>query len=301
MGTHSIEKLLVRYSDAVRVLALSAREVILQALPGAEETVDESARVIGYGYGPGYASLVCTLILSKEGVKLGLNRGAQLPDPAGLLEGTGKVHRYIRLETIADLRPADVKRLLRSADAARRKREQLAGRRTSSMKRMVAAPFAVLALTVACGGPSAPVAGSFSTRVSPDPVVFRQLYPEATGSIFASPPPRDPRFYSATMTLIITADRGVAGHLASVEAELVSSDGVPISAGTYDDSCDFSNDLTGGGDRMVPPNGRLEWCMGRVARPDVTRSYTLRITPRIVDALGNVIAPAENFRVVFRP
>jgi len=53
--------------------------------------------VVGYGYGPGYKGPVCTLILSKTGVKLGLPYAAALSDPDGLLEGTGKVHRFVQL------------------------------------------------------------------------------------------------------------------------------------------------------------------------------------------------------------
>jgi hypothetical protein len=40
-----------------------ARDLFAEALLGAEETLDEAAKVIGYGYGPGYMGLVCTPIL----------------------------------------------------------------------------------------------------------------------------------------------------------------------------------------------------------------------------------------------
>ena len=43
----------------------------------------------------GLSGNVCTLILSKSGVKLGLVHGSELADPNGLLEGSGKVHRNI--------------------------------------------------------------------------------------------------------------------------------------------------------------------------------------------------------------
>ena len=47
--------------------------------------------------------MVSTLILSKAGVKIGLVRGSELDDPRGLLEGTGKVHRYIAAKSATDL------------------------------------------------------------------------------------------------------------------------------------------------------------------------------------------------------
>jgi len=81
----------------VQALFSGARALIHRLLPNVEETADASAPVVGYGYGPGYRGVVCTLILSKSGVKLGLARGAELADPRGLLEGSGKVHRYVAL------------------------------------------------------------------------------------------------------------------------------------------------------------------------------------------------------------
>jgi hypothetical protein len=77
--------------------------------------VDARTAVIGYGYGTGYKHMVCTLILSKGGVKLGLVGGASLPDPRKLLEGSGKVHRYIPLGRPADLRRPGLRPLLHAA------------------------------------------------------------------------------------------------------------------------------------------------------------------------------------------
>lgn len=66
-------------------------------LPDIQVIIDEGAGVIGYGYGPGYKQTICALIPSKKGLKLGFYKGTGLPDPQGLLEGSGKVHRYVAL------------------------------------------------------------------------------------------------------------------------------------------------------------------------------------------------------------
>src|SRR5262245_36560020 len=118
MATATFKKPLMKYRADVQALALSARAFILQSLPGADETVDASPFVAGYGYGAGYKNLICTLLVSKSGVKLGLVGGAELPDPDGLLEGKGKVHRYVQLETASDLKKAGVTRLVQAARAA---------------------------------------------------------------------------------------------------------------------------------------------------------------------------------------
>ncbi|MBI3494240.1 MAG: hypothetical protein HY047_21035 [Acidobacteria bacterium] len=55
-------------------------------------------------------------------MKLGVVRGAELPDPKHLLEGSGKVHRYVALKTRADLKRPGLKPLLKAALAAWKRR-----------------------------------------------------------------------------------------------------------------------------------------------------------------------------------
>ena len=71
MTSRSAEVILKSYSPEVQAEANNARRLLLKLLPGAEESVDPSAAVLSYGYDPGYRGMVCTLILSKSGVKLG--------------------------------------------------------------------------------------------------------------------------------------------------------------------------------------------------------------------------------------
>jgi hypothetical protein len=118
MSRTTLDQLLSKYPADVQALAISARKFILDTLPKADESLDESAGVLGYGYGPGYKGLICTLILSKSGVKLGLAHGAELPDPDRLLAGTGKVHRYVQLRATSDIKKPGVARLLKAARAA---------------------------------------------------------------------------------------------------------------------------------------------------------------------------------------
>ncbi|HSE44047.1 MAG TPA: hypothetical protein VLA89_01830 [Gemmatimonadales bacterium] len=119
--------LLASYPKEVQNTARAARQLILELIPGAVEVVDTKTAVVGYGYGTGYKDLVCTLILSKGGVKLGLVGGASLPDPRKLLEGSGKVHRYVPLGRPADLRRPGLRPLLHATLSGWRRRS-MAGR-----------------------------------------------------------------------------------------------------------------------------------------------------------------------------
>ena len=90
------------YPENIRMLVRHARGLLREWLPGAKETDDSSARLFGYGYGPGYRGTICPLILSKSGAKLGIPGGASLTDPHNLLRGAGKVHRHVPLKAAED-------------------------------------------------------------------------------------------------------------------------------------------------------------------------------------------------------
>ncbi len=122
-----VQRLLARYPHEVQELAQELRKLVMEAVPGCLEMVDRSAKVIGYGYGAGYKDLICTIMPSKGGVKLGVVRGADLPDPKQLLEGQGKVHRHVEFKDSNDLRKPGIKPLLKAAVAAWKRRTAAGG------------------------------------------------------------------------------------------------------------------------------------------------------------------------------
>lgn len=58
MATTTFESLLSKYPAEVRALAAGARTFIREILAKAEESLDEAAGVVGYGYGAGYKGLI---------------------------------------------------------------------------------------------------------------------------------------------------------------------------------------------------------------------------------------------------
>ncbi len=94
---------------------MRTRDLVLQILPGVLEQVDRPAKIIGYSFSNRYADVICTIMPTKSAVNLGIARGAKLPDPRGLLVGTGKLHRHVKLTGIADLKRPGLKPLLKVA------------------------------------------------------------------------------------------------------------------------------------------------------------------------------------------
>jgi hypothetical protein len=121
-ASQNVDAFLSSYPEQVQETASAARRLLKGMLPGVAETVDESAKLLGYGYGPGYKGALFTLIMSKTGVKLGIVRGAELADPKHLMAGTGKVHRHVQLRSPDDIKRPGLNQLLESAVAAWRKR-----------------------------------------------------------------------------------------------------------------------------------------------------------------------------------
>ena len=97
----------------VRPLALGLYDKLAAAFPAAVVTTD--AENIGFGTDAGYKGLIFTVTPRKSYVTLGIARAADLPDPAGLLEGSGKIHRHVKLRTPADLDRPEVDALIIAA------------------------------------------------------------------------------------------------------------------------------------------------------------------------------------------
>ncbi len=100
----------------VRALALQTRALIKEIMPEVVEVPWPRQQVIGYGVGPKKMSEhFCYISVHKDHVNLGFNYGSELPDPDGLLEGSGKLLRHIRIASQDDLARPTVRRLIEVA------------------------------------------------------------------------------------------------------------------------------------------------------------------------------------------
>ena len=99
----------------VHAIALKVREVILQVTPDLIEEVDLPAKLIGYSRDRTYKGTICVIMPLKAAVNLGFARGIDLPDPSGLLAGTGKRARHVKLAQIEDVDQPALRTLIEAA------------------------------------------------------------------------------------------------------------------------------------------------------------------------------------------
>ena len=111
----TVEDILSRFDEDTATLAARLRKFLLEELKDIIEIPDNSINLVGYGYGTGYKDLICTLLVSKQGVKLGFYKGSELPDPQKLLTGTGKVHRFVEIKTEQDIKNPALKKIITEA------------------------------------------------------------------------------------------------------------------------------------------------------------------------------------------
>jgi len=115
-----VDQLIASASQPLQALVAHLRATMRRLLPDAVEELDPSATLIGYTYQPGtYKGLIAAIAPHAAHVNLMFSRGVELldHDPTGLLEGTGKKARHIKLTEPAQV-DDDVHQLI--LEAARR-------------------------------------------------------------------------------------------------------------------------------------------------------------------------------------
>ena len=85
----------------------AVRALVKTAVKGSEEYVNPWKIPSFDSNGP-----LCCFMAGKEHVTFAFMRGAALPDPENLLEGTGKGVRHVKLRSVADVKKPGVKKLV---------------------------------------------------------------------------------------------------------------------------------------------------------------------------------------------
>jgi hypothetical protein len=96
----AFETLLAPSNADVSATARALREVVLDAIPAAVQQVDMADRLIAFGSSTAMRDMLFAIIPHAKHVNLQLADGADLPNPDGLIEGTGKRVRHVKVRGI---------------------------------------------------------------------------------------------------------------------------------------------------------------------------------------------------------
>jgi hypothetical protein len=104
------------YDPHIADLALALREIILDEVPDASESIYQVYTVaIWFGFSGKMKDMFCYIATSAGHVNLGFPRGASLPDPNGVLEGEGKTMRHIKFASLEQVERPFVRRYIQAA------------------------------------------------------------------------------------------------------------------------------------------------------------------------------------------
>ena len=126
VDTHgSFDDALAGSSDQVQEIARRLRELIVEVYPDVVEVPWPKQRIVGYGVGPKKMSEhFCYIGAHRDHANLGFYYGAELPDPEGLMEGTGQKLRHIK---VRDTEGIDLSSLRRYVQLALDERKETLG------------------------------------------------------------------------------------------------------------------------------------------------------------------------------
>jgi len=123
VNTHgSFDEALSGSSSHVKEIAKQLRKLIIDLYPEVVEVPWPKQKIIGYGVGPKKMSEhFCYIGAHREHVNLGFYYGAELADPEGLLEGTGKNLRHIKVREVEEVAQPALRHLVQSSLEERKK------------------------------------------------------------------------------------------------------------------------------------------------------------------------------------
>ncbi len=115
-GNGTFEDVIAGKSPDIQEISHAMRTMLADIMPGITEVPRGQQKIAGYGVGEKKLSGNFAYIAPfKKHVNLGFMYGADLDDPASLLEGTGKEIRHIKIRSIKELENPAIRELLEDA------------------------------------------------------------------------------------------------------------------------------------------------------------------------------------------
>lgn len=117
--TKQIAAFIAKFDPTVARLIRATRAAVRKRFPTAIELVYDNYNFLVFGYCSTERASDCVVSVAAaaNGVGLCFIHGASLPDPKGILLGSGKQTRFVRLPSAATLREPAVEALIRAAIA----------------------------------------------------------------------------------------------------------------------------------------------------------------------------------------
>jgi len=112
-----LEQLLDGNDTGVVETLLALRKLVIGVCPDATETVHLGWKAVSYSRGGVMKGAICGLGPLANRVNVQLNQGALLDDPSGLLEGTGKKMRHVKVSSMESVDAEALRDLVRQASA----------------------------------------------------------------------------------------------------------------------------------------------------------------------------------------
>jgi hypothetical protein len=114
----AVQAFLASYPPEVRDLVWKLRALVLEVMPHVREQVNVSDKMIGYGLSPNMEVSICVIAPYTTHVILMFGKGRELRDPEGLLKGTEKHVRSLKIMAASDIEAPALRTLLENAVAA---------------------------------------------------------------------------------------------------------------------------------------------------------------------------------------
>ncbi len=110
---------LAPFESRIKELALATRRLVLEEAPDSAELIYDAYNAVATGYGFTGRPSECFIHIAvyAKWVNLGFHRGSELPDPKGVLQGTGRLIRHIRISEPEDLAEPAVRAFVKHAIA----------------------------------------------------------------------------------------------------------------------------------------------------------------------------------------
>ncbi len=108
--TSEIEEFFGGYDDAIATLSKNLSKLVSSCAPQSSETLQKGWKMVSFGHREKF----CSIAPHSKWVNLHFQAGSSLEDSEGLLEGSGKSMRHVKITKAADL-SKDLKALVKQA------------------------------------------------------------------------------------------------------------------------------------------------------------------------------------------